>query len=186
MRMANIAAATALLLAGTIAIETADAQGRGYGGRGQEQGQGQSPGPQQGRGSMPAQAQGRGSGPMVMQQSEIRERIRTRDIYGRDLMSAEERRRYLERVNAATSDGEWARIREQHMNEMRSRAQSRQQTLEPPVFGQHMMTRQERNEYTRRLESAQSDGERMRIQNEHQETMRNRARMLGLELPPAD
>lgn len=115
----------------------------------------------------------------------MRDRLRNRDIYGGDLMSSEERRQYRDRVNAASSDREWAQMREQHMNEMRARAQAQGSPLPAPVYGEHMMTRQERNEYQQRIGSAASAAERERIQSEHREMIRARAAQLGLD-PPAE
>jgi len=170
--------------AGSLALDAAIAQGRGGNGQGQQQGQ-QQQGRSGGQGQGPVQGPGRGSGP-VMQQAEIRDRLRTRDIYGRDLMSNEEQRQYRDRVNAATSDREWARIRQEHMNEIRARAQSQGRPLDPPIYGEYMLTRQERNEYQKRIGDAQSDAERARIRNEHQQMVQDRARLLGLSPPPTD
>lgn len=167
-------------LAATISVEGTYAQGRGSG---QSQGQRQGQAQQQRRPSDVQQQQVRDRQASAQQQ-EIRDRLRSRDVYGRELMTAEERRQYRERVNSAASDREWAQVREQNMSEMRARAQAQGQALEPPVYGQHMLTTRERNEYQERIASARSDTERDRIREEHREMIRERARQLGLEIPP--
>lgn len=177
----------ATLLAGALSISAADAQGRGNGqGQQQSQGRGQAGTQQQPGRSIGPQQQGERSrrNAVTPQQAEIREQIRTRDIYGRDLMSTAERRAYRDRVNAATSDRQWAQIREQHINEMQQRAGSQGQSLERPVYGQHMLTQQELERHRERLEAAQSASDRTRIRSEHQQMIIERARLLGVD-PPA-
>ena len=58
------------------------------------------------------------------------------------------------------------------------KAQGKQ--LEPPVFGEHMMTVEERNRYTQRMQSASTDADRARIQQEHQQQMMQRAEEMGI------
>jgi hypothetical protein len=177
----------AFCLATALLTEAAQSQGRGAGqGSGQvpARGPGTTQGPAQGQRSGSPASRSREGNQQTPRQQEIRDRLRNRDIYGGDLMTAEERDRYRERVNAATSDREWARIREEHMNEIRARAQSQGRSLEPPVYGAHMMTARERNDYQRRLRSAASDAERDRIRAEHRAMIRDRAMQLGLQPPP--
>jgi hypothetical protein len=101
-------------------------------------------------------------------------------------MSNEERRQYRDRVNAAVSNREYAEIRAQHMNEMQARARAQGQPLDPPIYGEHMLTREERNEYRNRIQSAESAAERERVQAEHRDMIRERAMLLGLDPPPID
>lgn len=114
-----------------------------------------------------------------------RDRLQDQDIYGTALMSAEERAAYRERLANAQTDQEWAQIRAEHERAMQTRAEQRGTDLAPPIYGQFMMTISERAQYRQRLETATSDGERAQIRSEHAERMQERARELGVELPPA-
>jgi hypothetical protein len=96
------------------------------------------------------------------------------------MMTAEERERYRERLANASSDREWSRIRAEHQREMQSRAKTQGRRLDPPVFGEHMMTMEERNRYTQRMQAATTDAEKARIREEHQELMMQRAQELGI------
>ena len=63
---------------------------------------------------------------------------------------------------------------------MQARAKAQGKQLDPPVFGQHMMTMEERNRYTERMQAAKTDAEKTRIREEHQQMMMERARELGI------
>lgn len=117
--------------------------------------------------------------------SQDRDRIRDQDIYGNQLMSAEERAQYRDRLQKAENDREWARIRAEHQQEIQARARAQGVDLEPPIHGQHMMTMEERSRFTSRMQQARGEAEREIIRNEHREFIRNRARELGMEEPPA-
>lgn len=178
-KLALPAALAALLVA--MPLDHVQAQGRG-GVRGHSQAQGRSQSRQQaeqqrGGGAAGQQAAHRESNAARQQ---IRTKLKDRDVYGREIMTDEERERYRDRVNAASTDSEWARIRQQHQNEMTARARSQGYMLSPPVYGQHMMTAKERKQYTKRLESAKSDAEREQVRTEHMDMMRERAAELGI------
>jgi hypothetical protein len=111
-------------------------------------------------------------------------RVRDEDIYGSQMMSAEERERYKDRLQQAQSDREWAQIRAEHQEEIRRRAEEMGKPIDPPIYGQHMMSAEERARYTQRMQDAAGAAEREQIQKEHREFIRDRARELGLE-PPA-
>lgn len=113
-----------------------------------------------------------------------RDRIRDQDIYGNQLMSAEERARYRDRLQNAANDREWAQIRAEHQQEVQARARAQGVNLEPPIYGQHMMTAEEQARFATRMQEARGDTEREMIRNEHREFIRNRARELGMEPPP--
>lgn len=115
----------------------------------------------------------------------IRYQLNDNEIYGHEMMSAEERNQYRERLNAAQSDKEWAQLRAEHQVEMQTRARSQGSELNPPVFGEHMMTAKERNRYEDRLSRANSDAQRNRIREEHQILIQERARELGIDPPSA-
>jgi hypothetical protein len=115
----------------------------------------------------------------------IRHQLNDNEIYGHEMMSPEERNQYRERRNASQSDKEWAQLRAEHQVEIQTRARSQGSELDPPVFGEHMMTTKERNRYEDRLARASSDAQRNRIREEHQNLIQDRAREFGIDPPPA-
>jgi hypothetical protein len=176
----SIKPALALLaaLALASAAPSALAQGKGGGGQGagtrqkQEQPMPQKRGPES-------------KAPQRQEQAEtgnrLRRELKDEDIYGHEMMSAEERDRYRDRLNAAAGDKEWAQARLEHQEEMRQRADAAGRSLEPPVYGQHMMSAEERQRFTERMQSASSDAERAEIREQHRETINERARALGVD-----
>jgi hypothetical protein len=62
-------------------------------------------------------------------QSQTRQTIRDRDIYGSQLMTRQERNDYRARMRAAASAEERERIRAEHHDRMKERAQARGMTL---------------------------------------------------------
>jgi hypothetical protein len=115
-----------------------------------------------------------------------RDQLRDRDIYGGNLMSAEERDQYRDRLRTANSDREWAKIRAEHEQEMQSRARAQGVDLEPPLYGQHMMTMEERSRYQIRMQDAKGEADREMIRNEHHKFIQERARELGMSAPPTE
>jgi hypothetical protein len=113
-----------------------------------------------------------------------RDRVRDADIYGAELMSAQERDQYRQQLQNAKNDQEWARLRAQHEEQIRARATQRGVSLPPPVYGQYMLTAQETERYRRRVENARDEQARAQVRAEHEEMVRERARELGLEAPP--
>jgi hypothetical protein len=113
-----------------------------------------------------------------------RDRVRDADIYGAELMSAQERDQYRQQLQNAKNDQEWARLRAQHEEQIRARATQRGVSLPPPVYGQYMLTAQETERYRRRVENTRDEQARARVRAEHEEMVRERARELGLEAPP--
>ena len=63
-----------------------------------------------------------------------------------------------------------------------SRPQAQQQKQES-IFGSQMMSREERDEYRRRMRSAKTPEERTQIRNEHHDQMVARAKERGITLP---
>jgi hypothetical protein len=113
-----------------------------------------------------------------------RDRVRDADIYGTELMTAQERDQYRQRLQSANSDQEWARLRAAHEEQMHTRAAQRGVNLPAPVYGQYMLTAQETERYRRRLENARDEQARAQVRAEHEEMVRTRAQELGLEAPP--
>ena len=163
-----------LFAVAAMALDASYAQGRGSGGDGQKKAMPQAQ--QQGQ----AQKGTHQKGSMSQQQKQLREQMPDQAMYGHEMMTAEERERYRERLANAGSDREWSRIRAEHQREMQARAKAQGKQIEPPVFGQHMMTMEERNRYTQRMQSATTDAERARIQQEHQQQMMQRAQEMGI------
>jgi len=174
-------AATGLLLLAVSATSLA-AQGARQHRPGSAQQPRQQPGPK----PMPPKMAGETEMKQDRLMMQDRDRLHDEDIYGGQLMSAEERDRYRERLQNAANDREWARLRAEHQQEIQARARAQGVTLEPPIYGQHMMTMEERARYTTRLQDAQGETEREMIRNEHQQFIRNRARELGMEPPPVE
>ena len=112
-----------------------------------------------------------------------RDRLRDRDIYGSALMTQQELDQYRERLGAVTTDREWARIRAEHQEQMQARARERNVDLAPPIYGQYLLTTREQERYRTQLQRARTEQARVALRTENQETVRNRARELGVDLP---
>ena len=52
-----------------------------------------------------------------------------------------------------------------------------------PIYGSHLMTRQERTQYRAKMRAAKTAGEREQIRKEHHERMQARAKERGITLP---
>ena len=164
-----------LFAVAALALDASYAQGRGAGGSQQKQ---QAPQGQQGQGQMHKDMHKKSH--MSQQQKHVREHMPDHGMYGHEMMTAEERERYRQQLNSAQSDREWSQMRAEHQREMQARARAQGKQLDPPVFGQHMMTMEERNRYTERMQAAKNDEEKARIRSEHQQMMMQRAGELGI------
>lgn len=111
-----------------------------------------------------------------------RDQLRSRDIYGSELMTRQERREYQNRIREMETDQEWARYRAEHQARMMARATEQGVDLPTPFYGQQLMTDQEREQLRERLRDAASDQERERIRAAHREQMRERAREYQIPL----
>ena len=111
------------------------------------------------------------------------QQLRDEDIYGSALMSAAEHEQYRQRLQAVQTDQEWARLRAQHQEEMQVRARTQNATLEPPIYGQYMLTTQEQARYREQLRAAQNEQARIALRTEQQQMVHNRARELGVDAP---
>ncbi len=165
-----------LFAVAAMALDASYAQGRGSGGQQKQQ----MPQGQQGQGQGQMQKDMHQKGHMNQQQKFMRERMPDDGMYGHQMMTAEERERYRQQLNSADSDREWSRMRAEHQREMQARAKAQGRPMEPPVFGEHMMTAEERNRYVQRMQAATTDAERTRIQQEHQQQMMRRADELDI------
>ena len=117
---------------------------------------------------------------MSQHQTHVREHMPDHGIYGHQMMTVEEREHYRQQLANAQDDREWSRMRAEHQREMQARAQAQGKHLDPPIFGQHMMTVEEQNRYTERMRAAATAAEKARIREEHQQMMMQRARELGI------
>ena len=159
-----------LFAVAALALDASYAQGRGAGGQ-------QKQPPPQGQKD---QGQGQMHKDMHQQQKLMHQQMPDQGMYGQHMMTAEERERYRQQLNSAQSDREWSRMRAEHQREMQARAKAQGRPMDPPLFGEHMMTAEERNRYTQRMQAATTDAEKARIREEHQQTMMKRAEELGI------
>lgn len=111
-----------------------------------------------------------------------RERLRLSDIFGAALMTQQERRQYRERIDAMQNVRDWAAYRAEHQRLMMARARERNVELPEPLYGQQLMTDQERIQLRTRLEHATSSREREQIMDENRERMQARARANNIPL----
>jgi hypothetical protein len=72
--------------------------------------------------------------------TQTRDQIRDQDIYGSQLMTAQERNEYRNRMRAAKTQQEREQIRNEHHERMKARAKERGVTLPdtPPPYGKGM------------------------------------------------
>ena len=163
-----------LFAVAALALDASYGQGRGAGGQQKQP----MPQGQQGQGQM--QKDMHQKSPVSPQQKHMRGEMPDDGMYGHQMMTAEERERYRQQLNSAQSDREWSRMRAEHQREMQARAKAQGRQMEPPIFGEHMMTVEERNRYAQRMKGANTDAEKARIREEHQQMMMQRARELGI------
>ena len=113
-----------------------------------------------------------------------RDRLQDKDIYGSAFMTQDERDQYRKKIGAAKSDQQWAQIQAEHQFEMQARAKTQGKDLDPPIYGQHMMTVEERARFAEKMQAASTDAEREQVRSAHREFIRNRARELGVDEVP--
>lgn len=111
------------------------------------------------------------------------QQLRDQDIYGSALMSTAEREQYRQRLQTVQTDAEWAQLRAQHQEQMQARARAQNANIDPPIYGQHMLTTQEQARYREQLRTAQNEQARIKVRTEQQEGLRMRARELGVDVP---
>lgn len=114
------------------------------------------------------------------------ESLENRDIYGSELMTKQERKRYRKELSQAASDGERARVEKRHQEQMHKRAEQRGVTIEPPgkdIYGGGLMSVEERNRYREQLRLIGKDEEkRTRFMADHKQKMQRRANSLGIDI----
>jgi hypothetical protein len=80
-----------------------------------------------------------------------------------------------------TRDRDMTRDRDQTKDMTKDRDQTKARDRDR-IFGEQLMTEQERNEFRNRIRLAKSDGERAQIRNEHRKQMLERAKQRGVTL----
>ena len=186
-RTASVAMAALVLAAILIGFSEAEAQGKGAAGQGKGRKQADDMHHRMEQHHGASESRMREQRKVAIEERKLgRERLRDRDIYGGELMTAEERNRYRQQLANARTDREWAQLRAEHQKEMRIRAEQRGVELRPAVPGEHMLTARERQRYVERMQNASSDAEREQIRTEHREMVRQRAREIGVGEPPGD
>ena len=88
--------------------------------------------------------------------------------------------RYRNRLRELATEQEWARFRAEHQTRMMARARERGAALDPPLYGQQIMTDRECTRLREQLREADTEQERERIRAEHRTRMQERARELGI------
>jgi hypothetical protein len=116
-------------------------------------------------------------------------------MYGYELMTPEERQTYMDKMRAAKTPEERAKLRDEHRAEMQKRAKEKGVTLpEPqrrsgqkggpgPMYGEQLFTQQERDDYRKRMQDAKTPEERAKIRDEVHATAQARAKDKGITLP---
>lgn len=113
-------------------------------------------------------------------------------VYGRNLMTAEERDQHRERMRAATTEQERTRIRSEHRKRMQARAQKRNVPLPDAaapagagrsVRGRDLMTPEERKRHREEMRTKATPEEREKARKEKHEEMKERAKKKGVTLP---
>ncbi len=116
--------------------------------------------------------------------------LRDQDIYGNDFMTSAERDQYRKKLGSATTQEARQEYQARHEEMIQKRAMKQGQDLVPPgqgpIYGGEFMSVQERNEYREQLRLFDSEAERQQFQAQHRELMRERARVLNLEIEEAE
>lgn len=112
-------------------------------------------------------------------------RLSDDDIYGREVMSLQERNEYRTQLQNAASAEERERIEAQHRETVRARAESQRVDLAPPgkgIYGGAIMSMEERIQYREQIRTLGSAEERRQFMAEHREAMQQRARAQGVPI----
>jgi hypothetical protein len=143
----------------------------------------------------PALAQGTGAPPA--------DKAGAPRMYGYELMTPEERQAYADKMRAAKTPEERAKLRDEHRAEMQKRAKEKGVTLaEPrgpggpgsgprggprggpgPMYGEQLFTQQERDDYRKRMQEAKTPEERAKLRDEVRAQADARAKEKGITLP---
>jgi len=114
-------------------------------------------------------------------------RLSDQDIYGNEMMSAQERGQYRDQLQDAASGEERKQIEEKHREMIQARAKTQGVDVIPPgkgIYGGAAMTVEERNQYRQQLQNIDSEEDRLQFMAQHREEMQMRAELSGLD--PSD
>lgn len=116
--------------------------------------------------------------------------FRDQDIYGNELMTDTERKKYRKQLGEAKSLQAREKYQMKHEEKMQKRALKQGQDLVPPgqgsVYGGELMSVQERNQYREQLRLTDNDQEREQFQAQHRDRINQRANALELEVEEAE
>ena len=112
--------------------------------------------------------------------------LQDRDIYGHELMSAQELNEYRDQIQNAGSAKEREELRAEHHAKMQARAKAQGVALGPasegPIYGGKLTSVEERNQFREKLRMMDSDDERAEFMAQHRDEMQLRAKSQNLEL----
>ncbi|MGB5623160.1 MAG: hypothetical protein WBN65_11755 [Gammaproteobacteria bacterium] len=136
--------------------------------------------------------EGSGDQDQLRERDQIRDQDRTHQsaetahgeaMYGSGMMTEQERNRYQQRLQLATTDAEKSQLKAEHQAMMQKRAKQLGVDLPPPVKGQGATVEvQEQNRYRKEIGNP-GDGEQIRTRSEEQ--VQHRLEDAGVE-PDAD
>lgn len=109
-------------------------------------------------------------------------------VYGYQMMTPAERDEFRQKMAAAKTAEERGKLRDEHHAQMIKRAEEQGVTLmgrrgDPQLYGQQLMTPDERNAYMEKMRAATTREERIKLRNEHRAEMQQRAKEKGITLP---
>ena len=116
-------------------------------------------------------------------------KMKNEDIYGNELMTAQERKQYRNELGAPGNQQARNEYQAQHEQKMQERALQQGQDLVPPgqgpIHGGELMSVQERNEYREQLRLMDPD-QQLEHKAQHRDRINQRANALGLEVEEAE
>lgn len=109
-------------------------------------------------------------------------------IYGSQLMTPSERAEMRQKMQAAKTAEERTQLRNENHAKMVQRANESGVTLagprgDPRLYGQQLMTPEERNAQMEKMRAATTREERIKLRDEHRAEMQKRAQEKGITLP---
>ena len=139
-------------------------------------------------GKAPAQVHGRPAAEPRPQQEASD--LKDDEIYGHELMSADEIAVYRQQLGRRTAPADRDRFQRAHEERMRARAMEQSRDLVPPgqgpIYGGQLMSVEERNEYRERLRNMRSEAQRVQFEAQHREEIRKRAKALRIDIEEAE
>lgn len=108
--------------------------------------------------------------------------------YAYQLMTPAERDQWRQKMAAAKTPEEQAKVRDEHRALMLKRAEEQGVTLHgrrgyPQIYGYQLMTPAERNAYIAQMRAATTPEERIKLRDQHRVEMQKRAKEKGITLP---